>query len=215
LISWIRGELINSWIKNQKSFVLINCQGIGYEIQTSSLLDKDSKKDITLWIHLIKREDSDTLYGFKIKDERDFFRDLISVKGIGPQIGMSLLNKYSLNQVINSLLTNDRDLINSVPGIGKKMTERIFLELSNKITKKDYIEQETNKINFSNKSDIKILIEDIKIALKSLDYSKKDIQETISLLLNDFINDNDKKDKVDKLNFEELFKKSLKILENN
>ena len=215
MISWIRGELINSWIKNQKSFVLINCQGIGYEIQTSSLLDKDSKKDITLWIHLIKREDSDTLYGFKIKDERDFFRDLISVKGIGPQIGMSLLNKYSLNQVINSLLTNDRDLINSVPGIGKKMTERIFLELSNKITKKDYIEQETNKINFSNKSDIKILIEDIKIALKSLDYSKKDIQETISLLLNDFINDNDKKDKVDKLNFEELFKKSLKILENN
>ena len=215
MISWIRGELINSWIKNQKSFVLINCQGIGYEIQTSSLLDNDSKKDITLWIHLIKREDSDTLYGFKIKDERDFFRDLISVKGIGPQIGMSLLNKYSLNQVINSLLTNDRDLINSVPGIGKKMTERIFLELSNKITKKDYIEQETNKINFPNKSEIKILIEDIKIALKSLDYSKKDIQETISLLLNDFIYDNDKKDKVDKLNFEELFKKSLKILENN
>ena len=215
MISWIRGELINSWIKNQKSFVLINCQGIGYEIQTSSLLDNDSKKDITLWIHLIKREDSDTLYGFKIKDERDFFRDLISVKGIGPQIGMSLLNKYSLNQVINSLLTNDRDLINSVPGIGKKMTERIFLELSNKITKKDYIEQETNKINFPNKSEIKILIEDIKIALKSLDYSNKDIQETISLLLNDFIYDNDKKDKVDKLNFEELFKKSLKILENN
>ena len=215
MISWIRGELINSWIKNQKSFVLINCQGIGYEIQTSSLLDNDSKKDITLWIHLIKREDSDTLYGFKIKDERDFFRDLISVKGIGPQIGMSLLNKYSLNQVINSLLTNDIDLINSVPGIGKKMTERIFLELSNKITKKDYIEQETNKINFPNKSEIKILIEDIKIALKSLDYSKKDIQETISLLLNDFIYDNDKKDKVDKLNFEELFKKSLKILENN
>ena len=215
MISWIRGELINSWIKNQKSFVLINCQGIGYEIQTSCLLDKESKKDITLWIHLIKREDSDTLYGFKIKDERDFFRDLISVKGIGPQIGMSLLNKYSLNQVINSLLTNDRDLINSVPGIGKKMTERIFLELSNKITKKDYIEQETNKTNFSNKSDIKILIEDIKIALKSLDYSKKDIQETISLLQKDFVYDIDKKDKIDKLNFEELFKKSLKILENN
>ena len=103
---------------------------MGYEIQTLNNVETDSnEKIITLWIEHIRREDSEFLFGFVQKEERDFFRDLLKVRGIGPQIGMSLLNKYSINEVKTSLIKQNKDLISSVPGIGKKMTERIFLEL--------------------------------------------------------------------------------------
>ncbi len=215
MISWIRGELIQSWLKNQKFFVLINCQGIGYEIQTSFLLEKDLKSETTLWLHHIKREDSESFYGFRNKDERDFFRDLLNVKGIGPQIGMALFNKYSLNEVINALMTNDQRLINSVPGIGQKMTERIFLELKNKIKFKECNLKQTNKSTEIKNNELTILIQDIKIALDSLDFPKKDIQKTIDLLQIDLENDIKKLKSENKINFEYLFKKSLNFLENN
>ena len=151
MISWIKGEIISTWHENQKLFLLISCQGLGYEIQTlNSVKTESNKKNITLWIEHIKREDSDFLFGFVQKDERDFFRDLLKVRGIGPQIGMSLLNKYSINEVKTSLIKQNKDLISSVPGIGKKMTERIFLELKNKIT---LIEEDSNKKSNHNYSD--------------------------------------------------------------
>tara|TARA_Y100001970_G_scaffold288149_1_gene414649 strand:+ start:24368 stop:25015 length:648 start_codon:yes stop_codon:yes gene_type:complete len=215
LISWIKGEFICSWLNNQKYFLLINCHGLGYEIQTPYLIDKDLNNQLTLWLHYIKREDSDSFYGFKNKDERDFFRDLLNVKGIGPQIGMSLFNKYSLNDVIYALSTDNRKLINAVPGIGQKMTERIFLELRNKINIKYKSKQINNKFS-SNRDELEIIIEDVKIALKSLDYSKKDIHLAITNLLNDYTIGDDANTNLENIfTFEELFKKSLNLLESN
>ncbi len=215
MISWIKGEFICSWLNNQKYFLLINCHGLGYEIQTPYLIDKDLNNQLTLWLHYIKREDSDSFYGFKNKDERDFFRDLLNVKGIGPQIGMSLFNKYSLNDVIYALSTDNRKLINAVPGIGQKMTERIFLELRNKINIKYKSKQINNKFS-SNRDELEIIIEDVKIALKSLDYSKKDIHLAITNLLNDYTIGDDANTNLENIfTFEELFKKSLNLLESN
>ena len=216
MISWIRGELIDSWLNNQKSYVLINCHGIGYEIQTTFLIEKDFKKELILWLHHIKREDSESFYGFRNKEDRDFFRDLLNVKGVGPQIGMALFSKYSLSEVINALLMKNKTLINSVPGIGPKMTDRIFLELSNKVTSKDYIDKQVLKTKQAINKDLEILIEDIRIALNSLDYPKKDVQLTINQILKELIiMDQDKINKENKITFEDLFKKSLNILQKN
>ena len=130
MISWIRGEIIDTWIKTKRFYVLINCHGLGYEIQIlESLKTNLDKSLITLWIHQIKREDSDLFFGFKEKAKRDFFRDLLVVKGIGPQIGMSLLNRYDLKQIYNTVRCQDKELFNSIPGIGQKMSERLILEL--------------------------------------------------------------------------------------
>ena len=113
MISWISGEIVDTWIKTKKIYVLINCQGLGYEVQVLEPLEKDLDKNmITLWIHQIKREDSDYFFGFKDKEKRDFFRDLLQVKGIGPQIGMTLLNKYDLNQIFKSVREKDKALFN-------------------------------------------------------------------------------------------------------
>ena len=96
MISWIKGELVSSWQANNKFYILVNCQGLGYEIQTleSVILDinKITKKEIILWLKHIKKEDSDMLFGFNSKEQRDFFIQILNIKGIGSQIGMSLLN---------------------------------------------------------------------------------------------------------------------------
>ena len=219
MISWIRGEIIDTWIQTKKSYVLINCQGLGYEIQILETFKRDlDKKTTTLWIHQIKREDSDYFFGFKDKDKRDFFRDLLKVKGIGPQIGMSLLNKYDLNQIFNSVINKDKELFNSVPGIGQKMTERLFLELQNKITvtsgiTKDFTEN-PNKTDLERK--IRNITDDLDLALKSLSYTLKDRKKALNLIqtkLNEpyFYT----KDGFNDITFEILLKESLDFLENS
>ena len=214
MISWIQGEIISSWLQNQKCFLLINCQGIGYEIQTLNSIGTDShENNITLWIEHIKREDSELFFGFIHKEERDFFRELLKVRGIGPQIGMSLLNKYSIIEVKTSILNQNKDLISSVPGIGKKMTERIFLELKNKITMKEEFPKETFK--HDNKDDISFIFKDIDIALRSLEYPIKDIKNTISLLMKDLSKEKSIELNEDTINFENILKKAIYLLEKN
>ena len=219
MISWIKGEIIDTWIKTKKIYVLINCQGLGYEVQILESLEKDLEKNIiTLWIHQIKREDSDFFFGFKDKEKRDFFRDLLKVKGIGPQIGMSLLNKYDLKQILNSIRNEDKVLFNSIPGIGQKMTERLFLELKNKIIVTSEIKKESNyKPNYNElKKEIKILIDDVDLALKSLSYSIKDRKKVMNFILTKVDQSNLSKQKLlNSFTFEVLLKDSLDFLEKN
>ena len=187
---------------------------MGYEIQTLNYVETDSnEKIITLWIEHIRREDSEFLFGFVQKEERDFFRDLLKVRGIGPQIGMSLLNKYSIKEVKTSLIKQNMDLISSVPGIGKKMTERIFLELKNKIA---VIEEGSNKNSIQNdKEEVTFIFKDIDIALRSLEYPIKDIKNTINLIKSDFSKTKSTELKEHKINFENILKEAISILENN
>ena len=187
---------------------------MGYEIQTLNNVETDSnEKIITLWIEHIRREDSEFLFGFVQKEERDFFRDLLKVRGIGPQIGMSLLNKYSINEVKTSFIKQNKDLISSVPGIGKKMTERIFLELKNKIS---VIEEGSNKnLNQNDKEEITFIFRDIDIALRSLEYPIKDIKNTINLIKSEFSKKKSTELNEHNINFENILKEAISILENN
>jgi Holliday junction DNA helicase RuvA len=138
LISWINGDLIDLWQTNQKFFVLINCQGLGYEIQILESFflklktNQISNKNITLWIKHIKKEDSDLLFGFTSKEQKNFFIEVLSIRGVGSQIGIGILNKFSISEVINAIQTQNKKLICSVPGIGQKMSDRLILELKSK-----------------------------------------------------------------------------------
>ena len=186
---------------------------MGYEIQTLNNVETDSnEKIITLWIEHIRREDSEFLFGFVQKEERDFFRDLLKVRGIGPQIGMSLLNKYSINEIKTSLIKQNKDLISSVPGIGKKMTERIFLELKNKIS---VIEGSNKNVLQNDKEQVTFIFRDIDIALRSLDYPIKDIKNTLNIIKSEFSNSKSTELNEQKINFENILKEAISILENN
>jgi len=219
LISWIKGEIIDTWLKNKKFYVLLNCNGLGYEIQgLDSLKNYLEKESITLWIKQIKREDSDFLFGFKKREERDFFSDLIQIKGIGPQIGMSLLNKHNYNEIIDSIKNQNKTFFSNIPGIGQKMTERIIFELNNKLltlskaNDQNLIKTDLNPLN----KEIQTVIEDLDLALKSLSYSQKERKETISLISKKIHKEKITEKNMTKiLNFEKLLKDALGYLAKN
>ncbi len=215
MISWITGELIEFWQNNQKYFVLINCQGLGYEIQIVESLflklkgNNRSNKNITLWIKHIKQEDKDLFFGFSSKDQKDFFIQILNIRGIGSQIGMNLLNNFSISEVINAINTQNKKLIASVPGIGQKMTDRIILELKNELI----VEGEKNKKEFhiDNKETTAIL-SDLELTLKSLNYTKREINNILPNIIKES-NLLTKKEK--KLSFENLLKLAMNHLEND
>ncbi len=219
MISWIKGEIIDTWLKNKKFYVLLNCNGLGYEIQgLDSLKNYLEKESITLWIKQIKREDSDFLFGFKKREERDFFSDLIQIKGIGPQIGMSLLNKHNYNEIIDSIKNQNKTFFSNIPGIGQKMTERIIFELNNKLltlskaNDQNLIKTDLNPLN----KEIQTVIEDLDLALKSLSYSQKERKETISLISKKIHKEKITEKNMTKiLNFEKLLKDALGYLAKN
>ena len=215
MISWIKGELVSSWQANNKFYILVNCQGLGYEIQTleSVVLDinKITKKEIILWLKHIKKEDSDMLFGFKYKEQRDFFIQILNIKGIGSQIGMSLLNKFSLNQLITAISNNDKKSISTVQGIGQKMTERIILELKSKVINKEIEKENLNINNFLEENkDLDSIFKDIDLTLQSLNYPKKEIKNLFPKLIKNIKNSSLEKKTI---SFENLLKEAMNYLD--
>ena len=219
MISWIKGELVSSWQANNKFYILVNCQGLGYEIQTleSVILDinKITKKEIILWLKHIKKEDSDMLFGFKYKEQRDFFIQILNIKGIGSQIGMSLLNKFSLNQLITAISNNDKKSISSVQGIGQKMTERIILELKSKVITKQIEKENLNRNNFLEENkDLDTIFKDIDLTLQSLNYPRKEIKNLFPKLIHDIKNNSISTSDKESISFENLLKEAMNYLDD-
>jgi len=217
LISWINGELVELWQTNQKFFVLINCQGLGYEIQILKSFflklktNQICNKNITLWIKHIKKEDSDLLFGFTSKDQKDFFIEILSVRGVGSQIGMGILNKFSINEVINAIKTQNKKLICSVPGIGQKMSDRLILELKNKFKSEIQFEEQKAKNEFEIKDpEINKMIEDLQLTLQSLNYKNKEIKTILPIIINE-VDLLAKKE--NNLSFENLLKLAMNYLD--
>jgi len=217
LISWISGELVELWQTNQKCFVLLNCQGLGYEIQIleSFFLKlknyQKSNKQITLWIKHIKKEDSDLLFGFKSKDQKNFFIEILEVRGVGSQIGMGLLNKFSISEFIYAIKTQNKKLICSVPGIGQKMTERLILELKNKFKNELSIQESKNEEEILNKNtEINKMIDDLQLTLQSLNYKNKEINSILPIIIKetDLFNKT-----VENISFENLLKLAMNHLD--
>jgi len=219
LISWINGELVELWQTNQKFFVLINCQGLGYEIQIlESFFLKLRKnlipnKNITLWIKHIKKEDSDLLFGFSSKDQRNFFIEILSIRGVGAQIGMGILNKFSISEVINAIKTQNKKTFCSVPGIGQKMSDRLILELKSKFKSEILSEEEKRKDEFEIKDpEINKMIEDLQLTLQSLSYKNKEINTILPIIIKE-IDLLDKKE--NNLSFEKLLKLAMHYLDED
>ena len=219
MISWINGELVELWQTNQKFFVLINCQGLGYEIQVleSYFLklksNQISSKNITLWIKHIKKEDSDLLFGFASKDQKIFFIEILKIRGVGSQISMGILNKFSINEVIVAIKTQNKKLISSVPGIGQKMSDRLILELRSKFKNEILIEEEKGKGVFEIKDPkVNKILDDLHLTLQSLNYKNKEIKTIMPILIKE-IDLLTKKD--NNLSFENLLKLAMNYLDKN
>ena len=217
MISWINGELVELWQINQKFFILINCQGLGYEIQIleSYFLklktNQITSKNITLWIKHIKKEDSDLLFGFSSKDQKNFFIEILSIRGVGSQIGMGILNKFSISEIIVAIKTQNNKLISSVPGIGQKMSDRLILELKSKFKNEINIDEKKRNDEFEIKDpEINKMFDELQLTLQSLNYKNKEIDTLMPILIKEidiFIKNKNK------LTFENLLKLAMNYLD--
>ena len=218
MISWINGDLVELWQTNQKFFILINCQGLGYEIQILESFflklktNQISNKNITLWIKHIKKEDSDLLFGFTSKDQKNFFIEILSIRGVGSQIGMGILNKFSISEVINAIKTQNKKLICSVPGIGQKMSDRLILELKNKFQSEILFEEKSNAGLEIKDPEINKMMEDLQLTLQSLNYKNKEIKTILPIIFQE-VDLLAKKE--NNLSFENLLKLAMNYLDKD
>jgi len=170
MITHIQGKLVE---KNPTD-VVIDCNGIGYllNISLNTYSKISDQENIKLYTHLQVREDSHTLFGFSSLAEREIFRLLISVSGIGASIARTMLSSLTPKQVREGIATEDVALIQSIKGIGLKTAQRTVIELKDKILKVYDIDEVS--ISQSNTSK-----EEALSALEVLGFNKKQAERVI------------------------------------
>lgn len=133
MITHIQGKLV----EKTPTDVVIDCNGVGYHVNISlhtySLLPKTDF--IKLFTHLIIKEDSHTLYGFVEKSEKEIFKMLLTVSGIGASIARTMLSSLEPNQIIQAIASGNVAAVQSIKGIGAKTAQRAILDLKDKVLK--------------------------------------------------------------------------------
>jgi Holliday junction DNA helicase RuvA len=174
MITQIRGRLV----EKNPTYVVVDCSGVGYllhiSLQTFSALGDEEA--VTMYTHLSIREDAHTLYGFHTKTEREVFRLLISVSGVGPSIARTMLSSMTSEEIQNAIASENVGLIQSVKGIGAKTAQRVIVDLRDKILKTFDIDEVSVKLNNTNK-------EEALTALEVLGFSRKQSEKVVSNIL--------------------------------
>ena len=175
-------EYINGYVTEiSPTFIILETGGIGYHINISLNTFGQLKKgqECQLLLHEIIREDSRSLFGFYSRQERELFRLLISVNGVGANTARLILSSVSSGELMGAISSNDVDLIKSVKGIGIKTAQRIIIDLKDKITDSD---TEINQI-FGEQSNT--LHKDALSALQMLGFSKPAVEKVLKKILKD------------------------------
>lgn len=178
MIDYVRGSLA----EKELTQVAVEAHGVGYEVQiplsTYERLPAVGA-EVKLYTHFHVREDTQKLFGFFSKDEREVFRQLIAVSSIGPKTAMSILSKVSVDDLVRSITLGDPTLLGKIPGVGVKTVERLIMELRGKLkvvpgtasVKEGAVQTKTSR---------KIQVnEEAYSALISLGYSEKQVQTAI------------------------------------
>ncbi len=175
------GRLHGTIIEKQPLQLLLDVNGVGYELQVSmntfyELPNLNEK--VTLYTHFIVREDAQLLYAFYDLRERELFRHLIKISGVGPKLAITLLSSLDPDGLLRLVANEDINGLTRIPGIGKKTAERLMVELRNRL------ESMTNKTKFSDTIKDKILssnpIDDAVNALIALGYKAHEASRAVS-----------------------------------
>ena len=133
MIDYIKGRTVEL----TPTDMVVECYGIGYRILISLQTYEgfNGKDDVTVYIHHYLREDEELYYGFSTKDERELFRLLIGVSGIGASTARMMLSSLTAEEIRNAIIAEDINKIKSIKGIGLKSAQRLTLELKDKVVK--------------------------------------------------------------------------------
>ena len=175
MITQLKGRLV----EKSPTDVVIDCNGVGYLVNISlntfsKLTDSES---ISLYTHLQVKEDSHTLFGFFEKTERNLFRQLISVSGIGASTARTMLSSLSPSEIQSAIISGNVATIQSVKGIGSKTAQRVIIDLKDKVGLISENDQFIGNISNTNQ-------DEALSALEVLGYSRKQTSKLIEMLVN-------------------------------
>ncbi len=137
MIGHIRGVLLDKTTHD----ILVEAAGVGYEISLTMpawFALAEISQEVSIWTHLVVREDVQQLYGFQDKDERLMFRELIRVSGIGPKVAQAILSGMEISALISAIRNDEVAALVKMPGIGKKTAERLIIELQDRLNQLDF-----------------------------------------------------------------------------
>ena len=197
MISYIKGKLME---KNPAYVIVETAGGVGYYINISlatfSALPNENE-EVKLLTYFIVKEDAQVLYGFWEEEERELFKLLISVNGIGPNTGRLILSSMSVGEVLNAIATENVKAIQSIKGIGTKTAQRLIVELKDKTKKATWSGQTKISTTYNNNK------YDALTALIALGFPKAGAESVLDKII---------KAEGMNLSVEDLIKKSLKLL---
>lgn len=191
MIGSLRGRLTSK----QAPAVIIECGGVGYEVETpmSTFLElPPSGEDIFLFTHLLVRETAHSLYGFSTEDEKSLFRMVLGVSGVGAKIGLAVLSSMSVSDFERCIQLEDAATLEKIPGVGKKTAQRLIIELRDKIEKTPHLVAVTGtaKVEADSRSEaVDALVSlgykptEVKRLLAAIDVDDKSAEDIIRLAL--------------------------------
>ena len=190
MISYLKGQVIEI-TKNttNKIILIIEVNKIGYEVQIPSHLARklsvEIEETVQIFTHQQIKEERQILYGFASVAERDIFRQLIGVSGIGTQSAIALIDSLGITDLVSAIVNNNIPTLTKTPGIGKKTAERLILELKTKLAQ--WREDAGIEISPSTKTVIPKteIIEDLEMTLLALGYTQEEIEQAISAISQD------------------------------
>ena len=190
MISYLKGTKVDITKTTQsRLFLILDVNNIGYEMQISTRfaqkLEGETDEPIQVHTHLQIQEDKQILYGFPTAAERDLFRQLTAVSGIGMQLGIALIDTLGISDLVGAIVTSNIPALTKTPGVGKKTAERIALELKTKLAqwrKLSGMEVEQPEAVFSPPPEIK---EDLEMTLLALGYTNEEIEQVLAALSQD------------------------------
>jgi Holliday junction DNA helicase RuvA len=200
MIALISGKIVYKGI----SHVIVDVQGVGYRVfipLTTFYELPETGEPITLHIHTNVKQDAINLFGFYTIRERDLFQLMISVSGIGPKMSMNILSGISAQELLGAISGGNVGKLIRIPGVGKKMAERLVLELKEKVVKKMMME-ELPQAGLQNRQD-DIIAEDVLSALVNLGYKNNIAKDALDKAL---------RSSEEKMEMDKLLKKTLKLL---
>lgn len=163
------------------SYIVVNCNNVGYRVEislTSYSFFKD-KKEGKVYTHFVVREDCQLLYGFATIKERELFRNLITVSGIGANTARMMLSSLNSEELVKAIVSEDIKTINSIKGIGTKTAQRVVIDLKDKLKKMDYsLDSLPDSPLLSNKTK-----EEALLALITLGFNKVIAEKTLDKIL--------------------------------
>jgi len=186
MIAHLSGILLSK----QATSVIVDVGGVGYEVNIplSTFYDlEDLGSTVQLRIYTHVREDAIQLYGFKTARERELFLKLISVSGIGPKLGITLLSGMSADEMIASIRTNNLARLTLIPGVGRKTAERLILELREKVAELSsaQLEEELGAKSEVSETSEDTVRADALSALLNLGYQRSGAEKAIDAALGD------------------------------